>query len=125
MQQATPGCHRHHRQGVGQSLGHQIGAFQRIYRHVYLGLNSCPYLLADIEHGGFIHFSFTNDHCAVDIDRIKNGPHGIHGSPVSRFLVSPSHETAGSQGGRFRYTDKFQGQLSFHQVSSPRGCIGF
>ena len=108
MEQTAFGSNGNHGNGTVLAFGHQVGPFHRVYGNVHFR-TAGPYFFTDIQHRGFIHFPFANDHRAVDVDGIKHFPHGIHSQLIDAILVAPANATGTGNRCGFRYTDKFHG----------------
>ena len=79
---------RENRERIGHGLGRQGCAFQRIKRDVDFRPFARADLFANIEHGSFVAFAFTNHHAALEINRVKGGPHGIDRGGISGFFIA-------------------------------------
>ena len=103
MKQATALGRGHHGQGVLHGLGGECGAFQRIKSDIHFRTIARSYLLADIEHGGFIALAFTDHNGAVKFDGVQRFAHGIHSRLISGLFIAPPHKMRCGNGGGFRY----------------------
>ena len=81
-----------HRQRVGQVLGGDRRAFERVERDVDLGPGLGPDLLADIEHRRLVALALADHHLAVDRQHVQFAPHRVDGSLVGRPLVAAAAE---------------------------------
>ncbi|GHC78813.1 hypothetical protein GCM10010136_30850 [Limoniibacter endophyticus] len=67
-----------------------------------------PHLFADIEHRRFVTLSFADYDAAADRQTIEFGAHGIDGSLIRRFLITPSAQACGSYGRALRNANKLK-----------------
>src|SRR5262249_26597868 len=88
-----------HSQRVGHGLGADGGALQRIDGNIDLGTVANAQLLADVEHGTFVHLAFADHHAAFDVNLGELLAHGIDGGLVGGLLVATAPETGGGDGG--------------------------
>ena len=64
------------------------GPFQRVDGDVDRLAIAGTDLLADIEHRRLVHFTFADDHGAVDLDRLQAAAHRLGGGPVRGIFIT-------------------------------------
>jgi hypothetical protein len=95
---------------VGRALGDDFGAFEGVDGDIHLG-SALADLLADIEHGGFVHLAFADDDGAGDGDAVEGMAHGFHGGAVGGVLVAAAGPSGGGDGGGLGDADEFEGEV--------------
>ena len=107
--------------GAGQSVGTQVGAFERIDGDINLGVVAAVLfadLLADVEHGGFIALAFADDDGAVHGDGIHHRTHGLGGHLVGPLAVTLPHGLGGSDGSIFDDAQEFKSEVGLEVIAS-------
>ena len=64
--------------------------------------------------------SSANDNDAVEVDRLQEGTHGVHGSPVGGVLVTEAHPVAAGDGCSLRDAHQFKGKVAVRLIVANR-----
>ena len=104
--------HRHHGDRVGQALGGEAGAVDRVYGDVDLVTTAAAESLADREAGGLVFFALGGHDHPVDVDRPESGPDRVDSGLVSSLLLASPHPSRGAKG---------RGHCRAHEVQSETG----
>ncbi len=85
-------------QRIGQALGGDGRALERIERDVDLGRAGLgqPDLLADIEHRRLVALALADHDGAVDGERVQRRAHGVDRGLVGLLLVATAHQLGGA-----------------------------
>jgi hypothetical protein len=108
MQKRSGLAHRDNSQGTGPTVGHRIGALQRIQSDVYFG-TAGAYFFPNVQHGCFIALTFADDYGTIDGHCVERLTHGIYGRLIGRDFVALAHPPGGRQSGCFGNPNQFQG----------------
>ena len=106
--------HRDDGERVGQALGGDGRAFERIERDVDLGAAAEPDLLADIEHRRLVALALADHDGAVDGERVQRAAHGVDRRLVGRLLVAAAHQLGGRERRRLGHAHRFQREIAVH-----------
>src|SRR5262249_22988687 len=110
----------HHGNRVRRARGAEVRAFERVYGDVNFRERLRPgntffvpqaHFLADVKHGGFITFTFTDDDFAAHRHRVHNLPHGFDGNVVRVFALSLPHGVRRGDGGGFDDAQEIKSQF--------------
>ena len=66
------------------------------------------HFFADVKHGRFVAFTFTDNDDAVHLESVHGFAHGFDGDFVGFVAVAEAHGASGGDGGVFDYAQKFQ-----------------
>ena len=107
-------------QGVVDAEGSQPGSVDRVDGDVAFRAGAVTDAFTVEEHGGFVFFAFTDDNDAVEVDRLQEGTHGVHGSPVGGVLVTEAHPVAAGDGCSLRDAHQFKGKVAVRLIVANR-----
>src|SRR5579875_3151116 len=96
---------RHHGDRVGETVGDQIRPLDGVDGDVDLD-PSATEPLADVEHRGFVAFTFTDDDPARDLHIVERFAHLLDGGSVGDIALTAPHPTRGGQ--RRRLSDFYE-----------------
>ena len=95
---------------VGQVLGADRGAFERIERDIHARAPAGADFLADVEHRRLVALPLADDHGALDGEPVELLAHGVDGNLVRRLLVAAPAQPGGGHGGAFGDAHQFHRQ---------------
>ena len=95
---------------VGQVLGADRRAFERIERDVDLRALAGADLLADIEHRRLVALALADHDRALDGEAVELRAHGVDRDLVGGLLVAAPAQPGGGDGGALGDAHEFQGQ---------------
>ena len=116
---------------VGQVLGADCRAFQRIERDIDGRSVARTDFLANVEHRRFVTLALADYNCSCDWQAIKFLAHRINGRLIRRHLVATSAQTCCSNSRPLGYAHEFERQNAVEtrfilvvgfQHSNP--CVG-
>ncbi len=118
---ALLGC-RQHRDRIGGSRRHEVGAFKRIDRDVDLGRLAAvrvppAQLLADVQHRRLVPLALTDDDRRGDVELVHRLAHRLRRGAVGLVTVAPAHVPRARDGGRFGHADHLQREELLHRVA--------
>src|SRR5919106_5634428 len=102
----------HHRDRVGQALGGQGGAVDRVDGDVDLGRGAAADPPAVIEHGRVVLLALADHHHPVHGDRAQDRPHGVDRGLVDRLLVAAAEMARPPDGRRLGGPDQLEGEVA-------------
>ena len=104
--------HGHHGQRIGEALGGDRGAFERIERDVDLGAGAGADLFADIEHRRLVALAFADDDGAVDLEAVERLPHRVDRGLVGGLLVAAAHQPRRRQRRQLGHAHRFEREIA-------------
>ena len=108
--------------GIGSAGGAEIGAFKGVNGDIDLGkegfrrMSGKSDLFADVQHGGFIAFAFSDDDGAVHFHLVHGFTHGLDGDFVGFFAIAKPHGARGGNRSIFDHAQEFQTETLFHRT---------
>src|ERR671911_469565 len=109
-----------HGDGVGEALGGQGGAVDRVDGDVDLGRAAAADPLAVVEHGGVVLLALADHHHPVHGDLAQHRAHGVHGRLVDLLLVAAAQVPGPADGRRLGRADQLERQVAVglgHELS--------
>ena len=97
--------------GVGQALGEQGGAVDRVHGDVGLGRQAVADPLAGVEHRRLVLLALADDDDAVHVDGVQGEAHGVDGGLVGGDLVALAHPAGGREGGGLGDAGQLEGEV--------------
>ena len=116
--------------GIWRAGGAKIGAFEGIDGDIHGGKirvwSVCGEadFFADVKHGSFVAFAFTDDDDAVHLQGVHGFAHGFDGDFVGFVTITETHGAGGGDGGVFDDAQKFETQLRFHESLPEAAKVG-
>src|SRR4029453_16394420 len=98
--------------GVGQALGGQCGAVDRVDCDVPLRPGAIADPLTVVEHGGLVLLALTDHHDAVHPDCAEHWAHGVNGGRIHLVLVTEAHVPGAVDRGGFGRPDQLECEIS-------------
>ena len=83
--------------GVGQALGAQLGALERVDGDVHLGRRAVADRLAVVEHRRLVLLALADHHPAVHRDGVQHQAHRVHRGAVGRLLLAAADPAGARQ----------------------------
>ena len=108
--------HRDDRQRVGEAVGAQVRALQRIDGDVDLGRvrGAVAHLLADVEHRRLVALALADDDAAAHVQVAEGAAHRLGGGAVGAVLVAEADEARRGQRGGLGDANDFECEVSVH-----------
>ncbi len=110
MQHLAAFGQRNHRQRIGQVLGADGRAFQRVQRDIDRRAVLGADLLADIEHRRLVALALADHHAPVDGQVVELGAHGVHCSLVGGLFIAMAAQAGGGNRGALGHARQLDGQ---------------
>ncbi len=110
-------------QRVGQVLGADRRAFERIERDIDRRTFAAADLFADIEHRRLVALALADHHRALDGEAVEFLPHGIDGGLVGSLFVAASAQSGSRDRGAFGDAHQFHGEYPVKTGDNVLGHI--
>ena len=125
VEQVAALCCGQHCQRIGTSLRRDRRALKRVERDVDLrsGTWCRADLLADEQHRGLVALAFTDNDCAIHVERVERVAHCFDSCGVSRFLVAPPDQRRSRNRRLFGDAHHFEDKYAVEDIA--RGDLGF
>ncbi len=107
--------------GVGETLGAQLRALERVHGDIHLGRRAVADPLAVVEHRRLVLLALADHHHAVHRHGLEHQAHGVHRGAVGQLLLAPPDPAGAGQRRVLGGTHELHGEVAVRAHRSVAG----